>query len=71
MSTMNTPIDIVMKIARHGPDSLTYAERIFVVDIFRVAAMTNRPEALKIKHRIQQAYLEYCLSLNKKGGEYD
>ncbi len=71
MKQMITPIDVVMKIARHGSDSLTYAERIFVVEIFRAAAMTNRPEVLKIKHRIQQAHLEYCLSLNKKGGEYD
>ena len=71
MNQMITPIEVVMKIAKHGSDSLTYAERIFVVEVFRAATLTNRPEAIEIKHRIQQAHLEYCLSLNKKGGEYD
>jgi len=68
---MVTPIEVIMKIAKHGSDSLTYAERVFVVEIFRAAALTNRPEVAEIKHRIQQAHLEYCLSLTKKGGEYD
>lgn len=68
---MVTPIEVIMKIAKHGSDSLTYAERIFVVEIFRAAAMTNRPEVHEIKQRIQQAHLEYCLKLNGIGGEYD
>jgi len=71
MNIMVTPIEVIYKIAQHGSDSLTYAERVFVVEVFRAAAMTDRPEVKEIKHRIQQAHLEYCLKLNKRGGEYD
>jgi len=66
-----TPLDVIMKIARHGSDSLTHAERVFVVEVFRAAVFTSRKDVLDIKHRIQQAHLEYCLKLKSKGGDYD
>jgi hypothetical protein len=71
MMIMITPLDVIMKIARHGSDSLTHAERVFVVEIFRAAVFTSRKDVLDIKHRIQQAHLEYCLKLRAIGYEYD
>lgn len=65
---MIRPLDVIMKIARHGSDSLTHAERVFVVEVFRAAVFTSRKEVLDIKHRIQQAHLEYCLKLRYSGG---
>ncbi len=63
MNNMITPIEVIMKIARYGSESLTHAERVFVVEIFRAAALTNRKDVADIKNRIQQAHLEYCMSL--------
>jgi hypothetical protein len=68
---MISPTEIIKKIERHGSESLTYAERVFVVEVFRAAALTSRPEVAEIKKRIQQAHLEHCLSLTKRGGDYD
>ena len=68
MMIMIRPLDVIMKIARHGSDSLTHAERVFVVEVFRAAVFTSRKEVLDIKHRIQQAHLEYCLKLRYSGG---
>ena len=60
---MISPLDVIMKIARHGSESLNHAERVFVVEIFRAAALTNRKDVADIKNRIQQAHLEYCMTL--------
>ena len=68
---MITPIEVIMKIARYGSDSLTYAERVFVVEIFRAAALTDRKDVADIKKRIQQAHLEYCMTLTPPPGAKD
>lgn len=60
---MITPTEIIRKIEQYGSESLNYGERVFVVEVFRAAAFTNRPEVADIKKRIQQAHLEYCLKL--------
>lgn len=63
---MITPSQVVNKIEKYGSESLTDSERIFVVNIFRAAAMSARPEYAEIKHRIQKAHLEYCLNMGNK-----
>ena len=70
MIKMLNPMDIVRKIERLGSDSLNYSERVFVVEVFRAAALTQRKEVMEVKDLIQKAHLEYCLKLsNSKGGK--
>jgi len=68
MVSMLNPQDIVRKIERLGSDSLNYQERVFVVEVFRAAAITQRPEIMEVKDLIQKAHLEYCLKLSNKKG---
>lgn len=63
---MITPSQVVNKIEKYGSESLTDSERIFVVNIFRAAAISARPEYSEIKNRIQKAHLEYCLNMGNK-----
>ena len=65
---MISPTHVIKKIEEHGSESLTYVERVFVVEVFRAAAFTNRPEVKEVKDLIQKAHLEYCLRLTSKGG---
>ena len=70
MVSMLNPMDVIRKIERQGSDSLNYSERVFVVEVFRAAALTQRPEVMEVKDLIQKAHLEYCLKLsNSKGGK--
>ena len=69
MVSMLNPLDIVRKIERLGSDSLNYQERVFVVEVFRAAAITQRPEVMEVKDLIQKAHLEYCLKLSNKKGK--
>ena len=66
MSTMISPTEIIRKIERYGSESLTHVERVFVVEVFRAAAFTNRPEVVEVKDLIQKAHLEYCLKISNK-----
>jgi hypothetical protein len=59
-------MDVVRKIERFGSESLTHSERVFVVEVFRAAAFTQRKEVMEVKDLIQKAHLEYCLSLASK-----
>ena len=68
MHSMISPSDIIRKIEQYGSDSLNYGERVFVVEVFRAAAFTNRPEVIEVKDLIQKAHLENCLRLSSKGG---
>lgn len=68
MVQMLNPLDVIRKIERQGSESLTYAERVFVVEVFRAAAITQRPEVLEVKDLIQKAHLEYCLKLSNQKG---
>jgi hypothetical protein len=65
---MITPTEIIRKIEQQGSDSLNYGERVFVVEVFRAAAFTDRQEVHEVKQLIQKAHLEYCLRLSSKGG---
>jgi len=60
---MITPDQVIRKISKHGCESLNSNERVFVVEVFRAAALTGRKEVVMVKHDIQRAHLEYCLSL--------
>ena len=60
---MITVEDLLIKIEANGTTSLTMAERTFVVEVFRAAAMTNNPNVVAVKRLIQEAHLEYCLGL--------
>ncbi len=66
MIQMLNPMDIVRKIERLGSESLNHSERVFVVEVFRAAALTQRKEVMEVKDLIQKAHLEYCLSLTSK-----
>jgi hypothetical protein len=69
MVVMLDPLSIVRKIESYGSESLNHSERVFVVEVFRAAALTQRPEVMHVKDLIQKAHLEYCLKLTnyKKG----
>jgi hypothetical protein len=54
---------ILEKIKRRGHESLTGNERMFVVEIFRAAAMTNDPKILRLRDEISAAHLEFCFRL--------
>jgi hypothetical protein len=62
---MITPDHVIRKIRKHGSESLSFNERVFVVEVFRAAALTGRREVLMVKNDIQKAHLEYCLSLTE------
>jgi len=64
-----TPTQVIKKIEQYGSDSLNYGERVFVVEVFRAAAVTDRKEIHEVKDLIQKAHLEYCLRLNSKKGK--
>ena len=66
---MITPTEIIRKIEQQGSDSLSYIERVFVVEVFRAAAFTDRQEVHEVKQLIQKAHLEYCLRLSSKKGK--
>jgi hypothetical protein len=66
---MITPTEIIRKIEQQGSDSLSYIERVFVVEVFRAAAVTDRQEVREVKDLIQKAHLEYCLRLSSKKGK--
>lgn len=68
MIQMLNPMDIVRKIERLGSESLNHSERVFVVEVFRAAALTQRKEVMEVKDLIQKAHLEYCLKLSNKKG---
>lgn len=69
MVQMLNPMDVIRKIERQGSDSLNYSERVFVVEVFRAAALTQRPEVMEVKDLIQKAHLEYCLKLSNSKGK--
>lgn len=56
---------IIEKIKRRGSESLTDEERIMVVQIFRMAAITNQKPVVDARNAIQQAHLEYCWRMTK------
>lgn len=58
--------DLLVKIEANGTASLTMSERTFVVEVFRVAAMTGHPNVVAVKRMIQEAHLEHCLGLTSK-----
>jgi len=64
-----TPTQVIRKIEQYGSDSLNYGERVFVVEVFRAAAVTDRKEVHEVKDLIQKAHLEYCLRLSSKKGK--
>jgi hypothetical protein len=66
---MITPTEIIRKIEQYGSESLNYGERVFVVEVFRAAAFTDRQEVHEVKQLIQKAHLEYCLRLSSKKGK--
>jgi hypothetical protein len=66
---MITVEDLLVKIESNGSLSLTPGERTFIVEVFRAAALTNNPNILAVKRMIQEAHLEYCLSLSNKKGK--
>ena len=68
MVSMLNPMDVIRKIERLGSESLNYAERVFVVEVFRAAAFTQRPEVMEAKDLIQKAHLGYCLKLSNSKG---
>lgn len=65
MRAMITPDGVVKKIKHYGSESLNYAERVFVVEVFRAAAVSSRPEIQEVKEMIQKAHLEYCWSMTQ------
>ena len=69
MHSMISPSDIIRKIEQYGSESLNYGERVFVVEVFRAAAFTDRQEVHEVKQLIQKAHLEYCLRLSSKKGK--
>lgn len=66
---MITVEDLLVKIESNGSLSLSPSERTFIVEVFRAAALTNNPNILAVKRMIQEAHLEYCLSLSNKKGK--
>lgn len=67
MINMVTPGQVINKIRKHGSDSLNHSERVFVVEVFRAAAFSNRKEIHMVKEDIQKAHLEYCLNMTPHG----
>lgn len=69
---MITVEDLLIKIEALGTTSLSNAERTFVVEVFRTAAITSNPNVLAVKRMIQEAHLEHCLGIRsqrKRGGQ--
>lgn len=66
---MITVEELLVKIETNGSMSLSPSERTFIVEVFRAAAVTNNPNILAVKRMIQEAHLEYCLSLSNKKGK--
>ena len=62
---MMTVEDLLIKIEANGSLSLTPSERTFVVEVFRAAAVSSRPEIQEVKEMIQKAHLEYCWSMTQ------
>jgi hypothetical protein len=54
---------VIDTIKNYGSDSLDEMQRMLVVQIFRVAAMTTEPRVIQIRNKIQEAHLEYCFRL--------
>ena len=63
---MITVEDLLIKIEALGTTSLSNAERTFIVEVFRAAALTENPNVLAVKRMIQEAHLEHCLGLKSK-----
>jgi hypothetical protein len=57
---------VIDTIKNYGSDSLDEMQRMLVVQIFRVAAMTTEPRVIQIRNKIQEAHLEYCFRLPAK-----
>ena len=56
---------ILEKIRRRGSLSLSDTEKMFVTEVFRLAAMHRDPKVVKVRNEIQQAHLEYCWGMTK------
>jgi hypothetical protein len=54
---------VIDTIRQYGSDALDEMQRMLVVQIFRVAAMTSEPRVIHIRNKIQEAHLEYCFKL--------
>jgi hypothetical protein len=54
---------VIDTIRQHGSDALDEMQRMLVVQIFRVAAMTDEKRVIHIRNKIQEAHLEYCFRL--------
>ena len=54
---------ILEKIRRGGSPAISPQERIFVVELFRAAAMTQDSRVLKMRDEISAAHLEFCFRL--------
>ena len=51
---------LIEKIKRRGSESLDDVERLMVVQIFRVSAMTKDKRIVEVREAIQKAHLTYC-----------
>ena len=58
---------LVEQIRKGGSNSLDEMQRMLVVQIFRVAAMTTEPRVVFIRNKIQEAHLEFCFKLPTRG----
>ena len=54
---------LVETIRKRGSDALDEMQRILVVQIFRMSAMTNDPRVDFVRKKIQEAHLDYCFRL--------
>jgi hypothetical protein len=54
---------VIDTIKNYGSDALDEMQRMLVVQIFRVAAMTDEKRIIHIRNKIQEAHLEYCFRL--------
>lgn len=54
---------ILEKIRRGGSNALSNQERVAVVQIFRVSAVTDDKTVIKLRDEISAAHLEYCFRL--------
>ena len=54
---------ILEKLRRGGHEALTPHERIFVVELFRIAAVTADERIHRMRHEISASHLDYCLRL--------
>ena len=57
---------ILEKVRRGGSNALLQNERVFVVELFRAAAMTQDPKILRLRDEISAAHLEFCFRLPSK-----